>query len=163
MKHYENTPIQLYNFTTKKMKTFRWKILVVFIFQNIDCGYSIEPPRRGGSNEYPLGEAILTSTHNLCFWAEIRKVMYIPVNPGCTVEKWCLRGSKLYRCVFVMESLGPSKLAFYVNLHRVIIGPSATLTGRWRPDIDLRRMLTGLATRRSHSKAFDQPGRMSFC
>ena len=21
--------------------------------QNIDCGYSIEPPRRGGSNEYP--------------------------------------------------------------------------------------------------------------
>ena len=24
-----------------------------------------------------------------------------------------------------------------------VIGPSATLTGRWRPDIDLRRMLTG--------------------
>ena len=22
--------------------------------QNIDCGYSLEPPRRGGSNEYPL-------------------------------------------------------------------------------------------------------------
>ena len=21
--------------------------------QNIDCGYSLEPPRRGGSNEYP--------------------------------------------------------------------------------------------------------------
>ena len=33
--------------------------------------------------------------------------------------------------------------AFYVNLHRAVIGPSATLTGRWRPDIDLRRMLTG--------------------
>ena len=31
--------------------------------QNIDCGYSLEPPRRGGSNEY----------HNLCFRAEIRK------------------------------------------------------------------------------------------
>ena len=37
-----------------------------------------------------------------------------------------------------------SQLAFYVNLHRTVIGPSATLTGRWRPDIDLRRMLTGL-------------------
>ena len=37
-----------------------------------------------------------------------------------------------------------SQLAFYVNLHRAVIGPSATLTGRWRPDIDLRRMLTGL-------------------
>ena len=21
--------------------------------QNIDCGYSLEPPRRGGTNEYP--------------------------------------------------------------------------------------------------------------
>ena len=40
--------------------------------------------------------------------------------------------------------LGISQLAFYVNLHRAVIGPSATLTGRWRPDIDLRRMLTGI-------------------
>ena len=38
----------------------------------------------------------------------------------------------------------PSQLAFYVNLHRAVIGPSATLTGRWQPDIDLRRMLTGI-------------------
>ena len=43
--------------------------------QNIDCGYSLEPPRRGGSNEY----------HNLCFWAEIRKLMYTPVNPSFTI------------------------------------------------------------------------------
>ena len=27
--------------------------------QNIDCGYSLEPPRRG--------EAVSASTHNLCF------------------------------------------------------------------------------------------------
>ena len=38
-----------------------------------------------------------------------------------------------------------SQLAFYANLHRAVIGPSATLTGRWRPDKDLRRMLTGIA------------------
>ena len=30
----------------------------------IDCGYSLEPPRRGGSNEYPQS----------MFWAEIRKI-----------------------------------------------------------------------------------------
>ena len=36
-----------------------------------------------------------------------------------------------------------TQLAFYANLHRTVISPSATLTGRWRPDIDLRRMLTG--------------------
>ena len=52
--------------------------------QNIDCGYSLEPPRRGGSNEYPRsmfwaeiwkisGEAVLTSTHNLCFEQKYEK------------------------------------------------------------------------------------------
>ena len=32
-------------------------LFFLFLFQNIDCGYSLEPPRRGGSNVY----------HNLCF------------------------------------------------------------------------------------------------
>ena len=40
--------------------------------QNIDCGYSLEPPQRGGSNEYP----------QFMFWAEIRKIVYTPVNPS---------------------------------------------------------------------------------
>ena len=43
--------------------------------QNIDCGYSLEPPRRGGSNAYPQS----------MFWAEIRKYMYTPVNPNFTI------------------------------------------------------------------------------
>ena len=42
---------------------------------NIHCGYSLEPPRRGGSNEY------LQSM----FGAEIRKLMYTPVNPSFTI------------------------------------------------------------------------------
>ena len=29
--------------------------------QNIDCGYSLEPPRRGGSNEYP--QSMFLSSH----------------------------------------------------------------------------------------------------
>ena len=37
------------------------------------------------------------------FWAEIRKITYTPVNPSFTTKKWGLRGSKLYRHVFVME------------------------------------------------------------
>ena len=28
-------------------------IYFLILFKNIDCGYSLEPPRRGGSNEYP--------------------------------------------------------------------------------------------------------------
>ena len=35
------------NFQIKKSDSFHISA------QNIDCGYSLEPPRRGGSNEYP--------------------------------------------------------------------------------------------------------------
>ena len=38
-----------------KYENFHCKNFDIFnIFaQNIDCGYTLEPPRRGGSNEYP--------------------------------------------------------------------------------------------------------------
>ena len=42
------------NFPTKKGKFSDKKYDIFHISaQNIDCGYSLEPPRRGGSNEYP--------------------------------------------------------------------------------------------------------------
>ena len=64
------------NFTTKKWKKFQIKHSNIFHIsaQNIDCGYSLEPPRRGCSNEYPQS----------MFWAEIWKIMYTPVNPSFT-------------------------------------------------------------------------------
>ena len=42
-------------FTAVKMAIFRWKKCDIFhIFaQNIDRGYTLEPPHWGGSNEYP--------------------------------------------------------------------------------------------------------------
>ena len=42
------------NFTTKN-ENFQIKNSYILHIsdQNIDCGYSLEPPRRGGSNEYP--------------------------------------------------------------------------------------------------------------
>ena len=39
-------------------------IIFLFLLKNIDCGYSLEPPRRGGSNEYPQS----------MFWAEMWKI-----------------------------------------------------------------------------------------
>ena len=30
-----------------------YTLFFLFLLKNIDCGYSLEPPRRGGSNEYP--------------------------------------------------------------------------------------------------------------
>ena len=43
------------NFTSKNIKFSDKKILILFhsSAQNIDCGYSLEPPRGGSSNEYP--------------------------------------------------------------------------------------------------------------
>ena len=43
------------NFATKKCKFLDKNNSDSFHIyaQNIDCGYSLEPPRRGGSNEYP--------------------------------------------------------------------------------------------------------------
>ena len=44
----------------------------------------------------------------------------------------------------ILAEIGVSQSAFYVNLYRAVIGPSGYVTGRWRPDVDLRRMLAGI-------------------
>ena len=49
-----------------------------------------------------LIEAVLTSTHNLCFGAKIRKT-YTPVNPSFTIKKWDVRGYSLHGHVFMMS------------------------------------------------------------
>ena len=59
--HYANTPMQYTAiFHGCKNVHFQMKIFNIFLIfaQNIDCGYFIE--------------AVLTSTHNLCFGAKIR-------------------------------------------------------------------------------------------
>ena len=43
--------------------------------KNIDCGYSLEPPRRGGSNDH-LKSMFLTRN---------KQIMYTPVNPSFTI------------------------------------------------------------------------------
>ena len=51
--HYENTPIQIYwKFYHQKFSDKNADIFHISA-QNKDCGYSLEPHRRGGSNEYP--------------------------------------------------------------------------------------------------------------
>ena len=66
-------------------ENFHWNIFDIFLIfaQNIDCGYTLEPPRRGGSNEYPQSMfwVVLTSIHNLCFGAKIRKIGIPPHTP----------------------------------------------------------------------------------
>ena len=72
-------PIQIYwkFYHKKKKRIFSDKNSDIFHIsaQNIDCGYSLELPQWGGSNEYPQS----------MFWAEIKKIMYTPVNPSFTL------------------------------------------------------------------------------
>ena len=70
--------------------------LVLISAQNIDCGYSLEPPRRGGPNEYPQP----------MFWAEIWKKN----QRFCLSENFQFLEAKisiyLNRLVFVMFPTG---------------------------------------------------------
>ena len=54
-------------FSLVKFENFIRKNWIFFLFfsaQNIDCGYTLEPPRRGGSNEYPQS----------MFWSKNKKI-----------------------------------------------------------------------------------------
>ena len=66
------TKICLYNFDPLKPHFYIVKlgftgvyVIFLFLLKNIDCGYSLEPPRRGCSNEYL----------QFMLWAEIWKIL----------------------------------------------------------------------------------------
>ena len=65
------TKTYLYNFDPLKPHFYLVKLGFTGVYinfhisaQNMDCGYSLEPPRGGGSNEYPQS----------MFWAEMWKI-----------------------------------------------------------------------------------------
>ena len=65
-KYIENFTIKNWKFSDKNSDFFHISAL------NIDCGYSLEPPRGGGSNEYP----------QFMFLNRNKKIKYTPVNPS---------------------------------------------------------------------------------
>ena len=52
------------HFYIVKLEFTGYTLFFLILLKNIDCVYSLEPPRRGGSNEYPQS----------MFWAEIWKI-----------------------------------------------------------------------------------------
>ena len=73
--HYENLPMQYTEklSSIKNKKKFIGKTWLILMFaQNIDCGYTLEPPRRGDSNEYPQST----------FWNKNKNNRYTPANPS---------------------------------------------------------------------------------
>ena len=65
-KYIENFTAKNWKFSDKNSDIFQTSA------QNIDCGYSLEPPRWGGSYEYPQS----------MFLCRNKKIMYTPVNPS---------------------------------------------------------------------------------
>ena len=59
------------------MENFQLKNFDIFLIfaQNIDRGYTLESPRRGGSNEYPLS----------LFWSKYKEKMYTPAFPSFAI------------------------------------------------------------------------------
>ena len=71
--HYANMSVQYTAiFHGCKNDNFQMKFFYIFLIfaQNIDCGYTLEPPQRGGSNEYPQS----------MFWSKNKKNMFTRVN-----------------------------------------------------------------------------------
>ena len=63
--------------------------------QNIDCGYTLELPRRGGSKEYPQS----------MFWNKNR---YTPAYPSFTVKVG-------FNGVYISQTCFPDAPKFYIN------------------------------------------------
>ena len=61
---YNFDPLKPHFYIIKLGFTGVYIIFFLFLLENIDCGYPLEPLRRGGSNEYPQS----------MFWAELWKI-----------------------------------------------------------------------------------------
>ena len=87
--HYENIPMQY----ALKIENFQLKMFDIFLIvaQNIDCWYTLEPPRRGGSNEYPQS----------MFWSKNKKNRYTPAYPSFAIKQVGFKGVFITRTCFV--------------------------------------------------------------
>ena len=60
-----------------KIENLQSKNVDIFLIfaQNINCGFTLEPPRQGGSNEYPQS----------MFWSKNKKNRYTLAYPSFTI------------------------------------------------------------------------------
>ena len=80
--------------TLRKTESFQIKVLIFYHMsaQNIDCGYSLEPPRRGGSNEYPQSMFLSKNKKNNNVYPFKPQFYYIKVGfKGVKIIQVCFR------------------------------------------------------------------------
>ena len=78
-------------FSALKIENFQLKNFDIFLIfaQNIDCGYTLEPPRRGGSYKYPQS----------MFWSKNKKIG-IPLHTPVFLYKSGVQGDIHYMDMF---------------------------------------------------------------
>ena len=88
-------PCNIQRFFGCKNENFPWKKFDLFLIfaQNVDCGYTLEPPRRGGSNEYPQS----------MFWSKNKKNSYTPAKPSFFLYESKYKGVYISRTCFPDE------------------------------------------------------------
>ena len=141
------TKTRLYNFDPLKPHFYTVKLrftgvyIIFFISaQNIDCGYSLEPPRWGGSNEY----------RQSMFWAEIWKISEFFIWKFSLVggkifsvfEQACFRNGSVWYYYPFVKSLGSQDFTRFLKLKIIYVRkrpykannlrPVYSTGGRWR-------------------------------
>ena len=92
------------------------KIFDIFLIfaQNIDCGYTSEPPHRGGSNEYPQS----------MFWSKNKKKYVYPrhhflyIKVGCKgvfITRTCYPDGTLL-CIFCVYVHAPLQNKYEIDI-----------------------------------------------
>ena len=114
--HYENLPMQYTEiFSADFIRKKKEDIFLIFA-QNIDHGYTLEPPWRGGSNEYPQS----------MFWTKNKK-------PQFSIYKWGSWGYTCHRNVILVLKM-KWKIGLqhhtFVAACRMEIGIDTDCTGR---------------------------------
>ena len=88
-KYTKNFTIKKWKISDKNSDIFRISAL------NIDCGYSLEPPRRGGPNEYPQSMFLSWNKKNNVYLYK-HQFYYIKVGfTGVKIIKVCFRDGKI--------------------------------------------------------------------
>ena len=103
-------PIQIYwKFHHQKNENFQIKYSDIFLIsaQNIDCGYSLEPPRWGGSNGYPQSMFLSRNKKNNVYLCKLQ-FYYIKVGfKGVKIIQACFRDGYADMYIYIFSAHEP--------------------------------------------------------
>ena len=96
------------------IEVYLFFLIFLFLLQNIDCGYTLEPPRRGGSNMYPQSYVLSKNKKN------IKKFLQKIFN-FCNLKNLCILHGHVFLMLRDLEvTFDDFKLPYIHNMNKVI-------------------------------------------